>query len=111
MRIQAINQNVYQKTQTRRTVRNVRQEQTLPETNSAQVAFKGEKGALLGILGGAALGALGVAAVVATGGLAGAVAAVGLSGTMVGGAAAGTHIGGIVGSEIEDKLNDEPPKP
>lgn len=107
MRIQAINQNVYQKTQARRTVKNVRQEQTLPETNSAQVAFKGEKGALLGILGGAALGALGAAVVVATGGLAGAVAAVGLSGTMVGGAAAGTHIGGIVGSEIEDKLDDD----
>ena len=111
MRIQAINQSVYQKIQPRRTVKNIRQEQTLPETNSAQVAFKGEKGALLGILGGAAVGALGVAAIVATGGLAGAVAAVGLSGTMVGGAAAGTHIGGIIGSEIEDKLNDEPPKP
>lgn len=88
-------------------LKNIRQEQTLPEANSAQVTFKGEKGALLGILGGAALGALGAAVVVATGGLAGAVAAVGLSGTMVGGAAAGTHIGGIVGSEIEDKLDDD----
>ena len=100
MRIQAINQNLYQKTQTRRNVKNIRQEQTLPETNSTQVAFKGKKGALLGMLGGTALGVLGAAAIVATGGLAGVVAAVGFSGTVAGGAAAGK----VIGSKIEDNL-------
>ena len=104
MRIQAINQNLYQKTQTRRNVKNIRQEQTLPETNSTQVAFKGEKGALMGMLGGLAVGALGTVAIVATGGLAGVVAAVGLSGTMAGGAAAGK----VIGSKIEDNLPPEP---
>ena len=109
MRIQAINQNLYHGVQARR-VKNVRQEQTLP-IKSDSVSFRGEKGGVIGILSGAALGALGAAAIVATGGLAGVVAAVGLSGTMVGGAAACTHIGGIVGSAIEDKLNDKPSKP
>ena len=108
MRIQAINQNLYQKTQTKRNVKNIRQEQTLPETNSTQVAFKGEKGALLGMLGGLAVGALGTVAIVATGGLAGVVAAVGLSGTMAGGAVGGAAAGKIIGSKIEDDLPPEP---
>ena len=106
MRIQAINQNLYQTTQKRNIVKSKNLQQTLPSANQPQVAFKGTKGGVLGILGGAAIGALGAAAIVATGGLAGVVAAVGLSGTVVGGAAAGTHLGGIVGSLIEDKLDD-----
>lgn len=113
MRIQAINQNLYQTTQKRNIVKSKNLQQTLPSANQPQVAFKGTKGGVLGILGGAAIGALGAAAIVATGGLAGVVAAVGLSGTVVGGAAAGTHLGGIVGSLIEDKLDndDNPPQP
>ena len=112
MRIQAINQNLYQSTQKRNVVKSRNQQLALPSANQPQVAFKGTKGGLLGILGGAALGALGAIAIVATGGLAGAVAAVGLSGTVVGGAAAGTHLGGIAGSLIEDKLdNDDKKKP
>ena len=106
MRIQAINQNLYQTTQKRNIVKSKNLQQTLPSANQPQVAFKGTKGGVLGILGGAAIGALGAAAIVATGGLAGVVAAVGLSGNVVGGAAAGTHLGGIVGSLIEDKLDD-----
>ena len=112
MRIQAINQNMYQTTQKRNVAKSRNQQQALPSANQPQVAFKGTKGGLLGILGGAAIGALGAVAIVATGGLAGAVAAVGLSGTVVGGAAAGTHLGGIAGSLIEDKLdNDDKKKP
>ena len=112
MRIQAINQNVYQTTQKRNIVKSKNQQQALPSANQAQVAFKGTKGGLLGILGGAAIGAIGAAAIVATGGLAGVVAAVGLSVTLGGDAAAGTHLGGIAGSLIEDKLdNDDKKKP
>ena len=107
MRIQAINHTLNYKVQTKRIIKNNKQEQTSPIENGTQPAFKGTKGGVIGILGGAALGALGAAVIVATGGLAGAVAAVGLSGTMVGGAAAGTHLGGIVGSAIEDKLDED----
>lgn len=85
--------------------------QFLEKNNNNQLVFKGDKGAVIGILSGAALGAGIAAATVLTGGLAGVVAAVGLTGTIGAGAAAGTHIGGIAGSIIEDKLNDKPPTP
>ena len=68
-------------------------------------AFKGDTGAALGVFGGAALGALTAAIIVATGGLAAPVAAVGLGGVMATGAGAGTHIGGIIGHFIEEKLD------
>jgi hypothetical protein len=69
---------------------------------SANVAFKGDKGAAMGIFGGALAGAALAALTVATGGLAAVVAAVGSTGTIVGGAAAGTHIGGIIGGLASD---------
>lgn len=66
--------------------------------------FKGDRGGAIGILAGAALGALGTAFVIATGGLAGVVAAVGYGATVTAGAASCTHLGGIAGSIIEDKI-------
>lgn len=78
----------------------------LPEkNNNNQLTFKGDKGAVIGILSGAALGAGIAAATILTGGLATAVAVVGVTGTIGAGAAAGTHLGGIAGSIIEDKLD------
>ena len=68
-------------------------------------SFKGDTGAAIGVFGGAALGALAAAMIVATGGLAAPVAAVGLGGVMATGAGAGTHIGGIIGHFIEEKLD------
>ena len=78
--------------------------------NCKQVAFKGGKGGAIGIVAGAALGALGAAAIIATGGLAGVVAAVGYGSTVAAGAASCTHLGGIAGSIIEDHLGDDKKK-
>ena len=75
------------------------------ETTQNQPSFKGDKGAVIGVFGGALLGVLTTAAIVATGGLAGVVAAVGYGGALTAGAAAGTHAGGIAGGLIEDAIN------
>ena len=69
-------------------------------------AFRGDTGAALGVFGGAAVGALTAAIIVATGGLAAPVAAIGLGGVMAAGAGAGTHLGGIAGHFIEEHLSD-----
>lgn len=73
--------------------------------NENQPTFRGAKGGTLGILAGAAIGAIGAAAIIATGGLAGVVAAAGYTSTVAAGAASCTHIGGIAGSLIEDGIN------
>lgn len=110
MRVQAINQSVYSSyVRKNASIRKV-EGQELPRANASQVAFKGDKGALWGILGGALTGAGLVAATVLTGGLAGIVAAVGTTGAIATGAAAGTHIGGIAGSIIEESLSNEKKK-
>ena len=72
-----------------------------------QVNFKGDNGAVAGIIGGAVVGALGAAAIIATGGLAGVVAAAGYGSTIALGSASLTHAGGIIGSIIEDKLDEK----
>lgn len=68
-------------------------------------SFKGDDGAAIGIISGAALGALTAAIIVASGGLAAPVAAYGLGTVITMGAGAGTHAGGIIGGIIEEKLN------
>ncbi len=98
MRIQAINQNVYQKTQARRNVKNVRQEQTLPETNSAQVAFKGAGGGVFGFMTGGAAGFLATAVALTT--PVGWVAAAALYAGTIAGSAAGAAIGNKVGDLV-----------
>jgi len=75
------------------------------EVSPAQVAFKGDTGAALGVVAGAATGAAIVGITILTGGLAPVVAAIGTTGALVTGAAAGTHIGGIIGGIVEDKMN------
>lgn len=98
MKIQAVNSTFYQNKNNR-----ICNRKLVSQQKADSVTFKGDKGALIGIATGAAVGA-GIAAVtILTGGLAGVVAAVGAGGTILGGAAAGTHIGGITGSIIEDK--------
>lgn len=72
-------------------------------TSNIQPNFKGEKGAVMGIVAGAFIGAIGAAVVVATGGLAG----IPLGTVLVGGAGAGTHAGGILGSIIEDSSDSK----
>lgn len=109
MKIYSVN-TIQPKSYARPVLKKVNEKQPQISDNN-QPAFKGDKGAVIGILSGAALGAGIAAATVLTGGLAGVVAAVGLTGTIGAGAAAGTHIGGIAGSIIEDKLNDKPPTP
>ena len=76
-----------------------------PRIAQKNVNFKGDTGAVIGIWGGAAIGALVTAAVIATGGLAGVVAAIGTGSTIACGAGACTHLGGIAGSIIEENIN------
>lgn len=66
-------------------------------------SFKGDKGAVIGVIGGFAAGAAVTALTIATGGLAGVVAVVGGAGstTLLGGAVC-THIGGIIGGLLSD---------
>lgn len=103
MRVLSVNsaQSVYQK-------RNLQIKQQHLQKNELKTHtvpnFRGGTGATVGILSGAAIGAITAAAIIATGGLAAPVAAVGLGGVICGGAGAGTHIGGILGSIIEDKF-------
>ena len=107
MRIQAINQYPLHSCVKRNAVKNQTNGQNLQNQSVSQPSFKGEKGGVIGILAGATIGALGAAAIIATGGLAGVVAAVGYGSTVVAGAASCTHIGGIAGSILEDKLDDK----
>ena len=76
-----------------------------PRTTQKNVTFKGDTGAVIGVLGGAAVGALAAAAIIATGGLAGVVAAIGTGSTIACGAGACTHLGGIAGNIIEENIN------
>ena len=77
--------------------------QFLEKNNNNQLAFKGDKGALTGMAGGAAVG-LGVAALtIATGGLAAVVAAAGgATAVAAGGAGVGAQVGGIIGGLTSD---------
>lgn len=106
MKIQAINSYQHQGHARKNVVRASNTErQSYLNTKDKQMAFKGAKGGAVGILAGAVMGAIGTAAIIATGGLAGVVAAVGYGSTIIGGAASCTHLGGIAGSIIEDKLD------
>ncbi len=60
-------------------------------------AFKSDRGALLGMLGGAVAGLATAAVIIATGGAAAAVAAVGATGLGAASAGFGAQIGGIIG--------------
>lgn len=103
MKISAI--NTYNQNYSRKNITKVNVQKKEKQTaNTNSIAFKGDKGGAIGIVAGAALGALGAAAIIATGGLAGVVAAIGYSSTVAAGAASCTHIGGIAGSIIEDKF-------
>ena len=68
-------------------------------------SFKGDRGAVLGVIGGFLTGVGATAIIVATGGLAGVVAAIGATTTAVAGGAACTHLGGIIGSAIEENID------
>ena len=85
-------------TQNRQVASNL--EKSLFTKNNSNVTFRSDKGALLGILGGAVAGAAAAAIVVATGGLAAAVAAVGSVGVAGAGAGFGAQVGGVVGGLI-----------
>ena len=75
-------------------------------TKHISPSFNGDRGAVIGILGGFLAGAGITALTIATGGLAGIVAAVGsASATTIAGGAACTHLGGIAGALIEDHLD------
>lgn len=102
MQVLSINsaQSVYQK----RDLSHLRQKMAQKFMYQNKPTFRGDTGAALGIFGGAAVGALTAAAIVATGGLAAPVAAIGATGVIAGGAGCCTHIGGIIGSIIEDKF-------
>ena len=106
MKIQAINSYQYQGQARKNVVKASNTErQSYLNTKDKQMTFKGAKGGAIGIFAGAVMGAIGTAAIIATGGLAGVVAAVGYGSTIIGGAASCTHLGGIAGSIIEDKLD------
>ena len=104
MKIQAINRSQRYNYAKRNTMSNRPEEAKLQNRNT-NITFKGAKGGALGIVVGAATGALAAAAIIATGGLAGVVAAVGYGSTVAAGAASMTHLGGIAGSIIEDKID------
>ena len=107
MKIQAINQQVYCKPPKRNIVRTQAPSNNVPTPINNPVAFKGDRGALVGMFSGALIGVGAAALVVATGGLAAAVAAVGATGVATAGAGAGAQIGGIVGGLIEEKMNKD----
>lgn len=106
MRIQAINQNYYGNVQKRKSFDRINTNKTINNATQQTVSFKGDRGALIGMLGGALVGVGAAAFVVATGGLGAAVTAVGLSGVGACGAGVGAHVGGIAGGLIEDKLDE-----
>lgn len=113
MKIYSVGSTNYQNYQKRNYTKiQLREQGGLQKQHKAQnqIAFQGTKGGLLGILGGATIGLVAAAAIVATGGAAAAIAAVGLPGVLAGGAAAGTHVGGIAGSIIEEKLSEDDDK-
>ncbi len=110
MKIYAISQfNQPKNYNSNRQVRN-NYSQKIQNRNVSQPSFKGDKGALAGMLGGALLGLGIVAVTIATGGLAGAVAAVGATAVGAAGAGAGAQVGGIAGAFIEEALNEKDEK-
>ncbi len=109
MKIYSVNPLSHQ-TQTRKlSAKNglVNNNQNLQRTNSRQISFKSDKGALKGMAAGALVGLGAAALIVATGGLAAAVAAVGATGVAGAGAGLGAQVGGIIGGLASGKEDDK----
>ena len=104
MRIQAINQNLYQTTQKRNIVKSRNQQQALPSANQPQVAFKGAGGGVFGFMTGGAAGIFLTALALTTpvGWVAGA--------ALYGGAIAGSAVGAAVGNKLGDLVDPDDKK-
>lgn len=108
MRIQAINQNNYQKIQNKNVSKNFNLKQCLQLQPENQVSFKGGSGEFLGVISNVVLGAvaaIGVFGVVTAGIIAGILEKVGICKSSDAGEDAEKHINGIL-DDSNDKITD-----